>query len=121
MNKIIIMALASALGASAFAGRGQNREHRQEKRISEGAESGQLTRHETKRLQRGQKKIDRFQEKAMADGQMSAEEKLKLEKMQDHQSRAIKRQKHDGQTGHHENSSSEAPVAEPSASPAESE
>lgn len=115
MKKIIILSVIAFIGLSAQAGRNQNREHRQEKRIAQGAQSGELTKHEAKRLARGQKKIDHYQKKAMADGEMSVEEKAKLEKMQDRQSRKIRHQKHDAQ------SRSESPAAEQPAAPAESE
>lgn len=96
MKMFLILVLAT-LALNAEAGRNRNREVRQEKRIAQGVQSGELTNHETKKLLRGQKKIDRYQNKAHADGEMSAEEKLRLEKMQDRQSKKIDRQKHDNQ------------------------
>lgn len=115
MKKFIIISIVAFIGLSAQAGRNQNREHRQEKRIGQGVQSGELTKHEAKRLARGQKKVDHYQQKAMADGEMSIEEKAKLEKMQDRQSRKIRRQKHDAQ------SRPEAPAVEQPAAPVESE
>jgi hypothetical protein len=97
MKQVIIASLLMVLAINVQAGRGQNREARQENRIKQGVQSGELTKHEAKRLARGQKKVDRFQEKAMADGVMSPEEKVKLEQMQDRQSKRIYKQKHDGQ------------------------
>lgn len=81
----------------AEARRDGRRENRQESRINQGVQSGELTNREARKLHRGQKKVDVAQERAMADGQMTAGEKLRLEKMQDRQSRKIYRQKHDGQ------------------------
>lgn len=98
MKKIILSLSILAMALSAEAGRNQNREHRQEKRIGQGVQSGELTKREARRLERGQNKIDHFQKKAMEDGEMSLEEKAKLEKMQDRQSRKIHRQKHDEQS-----------------------
>lgn len=97
--KSVFVVLIAILSLNAQAGRNQNREARQENRINRGAESGELTRHESQRLERGQNTIDHFQQKADADGEMSADEKLKLERMQDRQSRKIFIQKHDGQQG----------------------
>jgi hypothetical protein len=115
MKKIIMLSVIAFIGLTAEAGRNQNREHRQEKRIGQGVQSGELTKREAKRLARGQKKVDHYQKKAMEDGEMSVEEKAKLEKMQDRQSRRIHKQKHDGQ------SRPDAPAAEQPAAPAESE
>lgn len=89
--------LALMIGVNAHAGRNQHREHRQQERIKAGVASGELTRKEAKKLRKGQKHIDRMQEKAMADGVMSPEEKARIEKAQDHQSRRIYKQKHDQQ------------------------
>lgn len=109
---MIMISVIAFVGLSAQAGRNQNREHRQENRIGQGVQSGELTNREGKRLARGQKKVDHFQKKAMEDGVMSAEEKAKLEKMQDRQSRRIHKQKHDGQAR------PDAPAAEQPAAPA---
>lgn len=78
--------------------RNQRREVRQDARIQQGAQSGQLTEREQAGLNKRQARIDRAQDKAGADGVYTDAEKYKLEKMQDHQSRAIYRQKHDAQT-----------------------
>lgn len=97
--KSVFIVLIAIVSLNAQAGRNQNREVRQENRINRGAESGELTRHESQRLERGQNKIDRYQQKAVADGELSAKEKIKLERMQDRQSRKIYIQKHDHQQG----------------------
>ena len=114
----MILSVIAFIGLSVQAGRNQNREHRQENRIGQGVKSGELTKHEAKRLARGQKKVDHFQKKAMEDGVMSDEEKAKLEKMQDRQSRRIHKQKHDGQ-GRPDAPATEQPAAP--AAPVESE
>lgn len=109
-----IVALMISLTAEAH--RNQNREHRQQARIKGGVASGELTRKEAKKLRKGQKHIDRMQEKAMEDGVLSPEEKARLEKAQDRQSRRIRRQKHDGQdrNGHHNpNAANPAQPADP--------
>ncbi len=73
------------------------RQENQEKRIQQGAQSGELTKKETKKLEKGQAKIARKETKAMADGQMTNKEAAKIEKAQDKQSARIHKQKHDNQ------------------------
>lgn len=115
MKKTIVISIIAFVSLSAQAGRNQNREHRQEKRIAHGVRSGELTKHEAKRLARGQKRIDLYQKKAMADGELSAEEKAELEKMQNRQNRKIRHQKHDAQ------SRPDMPSPEQPSAPVESE
>lgn len=99
MKKSVISFLLASLFLVplAEAKRDSRRENRQQNRIDQGAQSGELTKHESRRLHRGQKHVDAAQDRAMADGQMTAGEKLRIEKMQDRQNRKIYRQKHDGQ------------------------
>jgi hypothetical protein len=73
------------------------RQQRQEARINQGAASGALTPHETRRLQREQRAISRAETNAKADGTVTPRERAKLQHMQDHASRDIHRQKHDRQ------------------------
>ncbi len=98
MKSLLILSAIAALSFNAEAGRNNNRERRQEARIAQGVKSGELTRKETRHLVKGQKKIDAYQKKAMADGELSVKEKVHLEKMQDRQNRKINRQKHDEQS-----------------------
>lgn len=117
MKTLTLVLLCSFIGLSVEAGRNQQREKRQEARIGQGVKSGALTRNETRKLKHGQNKIDNYQDKALSDGELSQKEKLRLEKMQDKQSRAIYRQKHDGQS-RQEKPNQERPAA-PIAEPAE--
>ena len=94
---LILSAVALLIGISAEANRNQARERHQQHRIRNGVSSGELTRKEAKKLRKGQKKIDRLQYQAMADGVLSPEEKARIEKAQDRQNRRIYRQKHDRQ------------------------
>lgn len=71
------------------------RERHQEKRIKNGVKSGELSKKETRRLVREQKKIDHFQKKAASDGTITDREKHKLKRMQKRASRDIWKQKHD--------------------------
>lgn len=98
MKFLIIPVLAlSLMNVTAEASRNRKREVRQQARIGQGVQSGQLTRKEAKKLRRGQKKVDQLQTQASADGVVTPQEKLRLEKAQDRQSRRIHRQKHDDQ------------------------
>jgi hypothetical protein len=73
------------------------RQERQQNRIAEGIASGQLTPRETARLERGEARIDRMEQKAKADGVVTPKERARLGAAQNHESRAIARQKHDAQ------------------------
>jgi hypothetical protein len=77
--------------------REERREHRQDERIKEGVRSGELTRHEAKHLQKEQRRIDRAERRAASDGKVTGVERAKIERMQNHASRSIYRQKHDAQ------------------------
>ena len=68
----------------------------QEQRIKEGKQSGELTRHETRRLKGEQKAVDRAQTKAAADGTVTAQERQHIRKAQNKAGKDIYRQKHDG-------------------------
>lgn len=98
MKSLLILSAIAALSLNAEASRNGHRERRQEARIAQGVKSGELTGREARHLMKGQKKIDAFQKKAMADGELSMKEKARLEKMQDRQNRKIQRQKHDEQS-----------------------
>lgn len=91
------LVLTFIVSLSAEARRDQRREGRQQGRIGQGIESGELTKHEARKLHRGQRRVDRAQEKAMSDGLVTDQEKYKLEKMQDIQSKRIYKEKHDAQ------------------------
>lgn len=100
MHKIIALALAALIAVPAIASaqtRVDARQARQEQRIDQGVQSGQLTRRETVRLNRGDQKIDRMENRAQSDGSVTRMEKRRLEKAQDVQSKRIYRQKHDAQ------------------------
>jgi hypothetical protein len=68
----------------------------QEQRIKEGRQSGELTRHEARRLKAEQKAVDRAQTRAAADGTVTARERQHLRKAQNKAGKDIYRQKHDG-------------------------
>ena len=96
---VAIGTLALTLPALAFAEtRADHRQQRQERRIDQGIQSGQLTGPETRRLEAGQRRVERIESRTQSDGVVTPAEKARLEHAQDVQSKRIYRQKHDGQT-----------------------
>ena len=94
---LILATLSFALVANAE-GRGVNaRQDVQRARIRDGVKSGELNQTEAARLRTGQRHVRSVERRAEADGQVTAEEKARLEQAQDVQSRRIERQKHDDQ------------------------
>lgn len=73
------------------------REANQEKRIAQGEASGQLTRREARRLNRGEARIDKAEDHAAADGKVTGQERKRIAHMQRAESREIAHEKHDRQ------------------------
>ena len=73
------------------------RQAEQQKRIDQGVKSGQLTRREAARLERGQAKVQRMEDRAKADGVVTAKERRQIQHEQDKQSKFIAREKHNAQ------------------------
>ena len=73
------------------------RQKNQQRRIHEGVKSGELTRHETRKLEREQAHIQRDKMKAKSDGDFTPKERAKIQREQNRASRDIYRQKHDNQ------------------------
>jgi hypothetical protein len=77
------------------------RQTNQDKRIDQGVQSGQLNQREAARLDKGQARVDKMENRALAnDGKIGKVEARRIEKAQDVQSARIYRQKHDKQTAH---------------------
>jgi len=97
----LAVALCLALAGTAFAQTAtpniDARRAEQQQRIQQGVASGQLTPRETRRLERQQKHIAKDEARAGKDGVVTARERAKITREQDEASRAIYRQKHDGQ------------------------
>lgn len=70
------------------------REANQEKRIEQGVKSGALTKRETARLEAGQEKVEKMEDKAKADGEVTRQERKRIHHEQNHQSRRIYDKKH---------------------------
>ncbi len=94
--------LALALSTPAFAGSADTpvidkRQAAQEQRIDQGIASGQLTGREAARLERGQERVNRMEDRAKADGVVTNKERARINHAQDVESRKIYREKHDRQ------------------------
>ncbi len=69
----------------------------QERRIQQGMASGALTHREAARLEAGQARVGRLEARAGADGHVGPREHRTIQHTQNHESRKIFRNKHDGQ------------------------
>ena len=99
--RIVLTVLVTFFSVSAFAQAStpnfDQRQDRQQQRIDQGVQSGQLTEREAARLDKGQDRLQRMEDKAKADGAVTAKERARLQQAENVQSRHIKRQKHDRQ------------------------
>jgi hypothetical protein len=97
----VLAALIAAAAIPAFAQTAtpgvDQRQVNQEARIQQGVKSGNLTEREATRLEKGQDRIERMEDKARADGKVTAKERRRLEHAQNVESRHIAREKHDRQ------------------------
>jgi hypothetical protein len=98
----LVATLVLVMGGAAFAQtpatpRIDKREANQEKRIDQGVASGQLTAREEKRLEARETHLENAEAKAKADGTVTTKERKRLHVMAAADSKAIRRQKHDGQ------------------------
>jgi len=73
------------------------RQTEQQQRIGQGVQSGQLTKREAARLEKGQAKVQRMETRAKADGVVTAKERKQIAHEQNKQSRRIAAEKHDRQ------------------------
>jgi hypothetical protein len=94
-----VMAIVLGASLSARAAEVDRRERRQQERIAEGVDSGQLTPHETARLERKEARIDREikRDRAANGGTLTPAERRKINREQNRVSRQIYREKHDAQ------------------------
>jgi multidrug resistance efflux pump len=90
----VAVPLASVANASIATPRVERREARQEMRMAQGIRSGELTRREAVRLERGAARIDRLECRAQADGRVTPRERMHLQRALNHESRRIYRLKH---------------------------
>jgi len=73
------------------------RQHHQHDRIRQGVRSGELTRHETRRLAEEQRDVRQLERAYKSDGTLTRAERRDLNHEQNQASRDIYRQKHDAQ------------------------
>jgi len=101
--KFSTLAVAAAFALPALAQtqstpRIDQRQANQERRIEQGEKSGALTKKEANKLEKGQAHVQKMENKAVADGKVTAKERERIEHAQNKQSREIYKQKHDKQT-----------------------
>src|ERR1044071_6574587 len=70
------------------------RQANQNARIERGVKNGQLTRGEARRLRGGQRRFHRLKRRSMADGRVTPRERMRINRMLNHQSRRIHRLEH---------------------------
>ncbi|MCM1981868.1 hypothetical protein [Lyngbya confervoides] len=98
LAQISALSLVTLLSVSTVAAAGpiQNRLDRQDQRISQGVQSGDLTYAEYQRLQNRQDRIEDFRQRQIQDGNgLNPVEFLRINHRLNRQSRQIYRQKHD--------------------------
>ena len=108
MNLVIISILTGALltgtATMSFAddakeGRIKQRKENQQKRIAQGVKSGELTPHETARIEHNESKINKEvrHDRKENGGNLTNKEKAQVNRQQNKVSKEIYNQKHDGQ------------------------
>ncbi|HEY1059024.1 MAG TPA: hypothetical protein VGE55_09880 [Limnobacter sp.] len=98
-SAVVALMIAGALTANlAAAQTPMSRDVRQQERIEQGVQSGQLTTKEAAHLEKRESKIDAAEAKAGSDGKVTKTEHRRIERMQNRTSKDIYRQKHDRQT-----------------------
>lgn len=71
----------------------------QQKRIEQGLQSGQLTSGEARKLETGEARIDRTEQRDLRNGSLSASERAQIQREQNRESKAIHNRKHNARTG----------------------
>jgi uncharacterized membrane protein YebE (DUF533 family) len=92
---VVAMSSTMALAYDRNFDTGERRQIRQEERIRNGIRDGSLTRSEAEKLIEEQRRIDRLQASARADGYVSERESEKIRQAQREASRNIYRERHD--------------------------
>lgn len=100
-KSLATIGLLTLLAAPAFGQtstpRIDQREANQSNRITNGVNSGQLNARETNRLNARETRLSNAEARAKADGTVTGVERRHLKRMENRDSRAIYRQKHDAQ------------------------
>ena len=99
-RKFVLAAALAAISIPALAGtpRLDTREQNQRQRIVQGVRSGELTRPETRRLVKGERRLHRHEHYAKSDGVVTPAERARLQRNSNRMSARIYRQKHDPQS-----------------------
>jgi len=79
----------------------------QQERIEQGLQSGQLTTKEAAKLEKGEARVEKIEQRAEANGKLTDAERRRIEQAQNKESREIYREKHDGQSGNPNSASSQ--------------
>jgi hypothetical protein len=93
---ILVGTLILGMVTIAMAGPFTRRETRQQARIDQGVDSGQITHREFRHLERQQGRIKAYRERAWSDGAFTPGEACRLTREQNRASRHIWRVKHNG-------------------------
>ena len=101
MKKLLLTLLITGLfgifAADAFGQktpRVNKRQSNQKYRVRQGVKSGELTRREAKSIRRSTKRINRYEKRAKSDGVVTRRERVRLNRMENRNSRKIFRKKH---------------------------
>jgi high-affinity K+ transport system ATPase subunit B len=78
----------------------QQKQRSQHHRIQQGVRSGQLTHMEARQLRNQQAKVVHYKRMAMADGRITRDEHILINRAQHQAGKNIYHQKHDGQRRH---------------------
>jgi hypothetical protein len=97
ISALMLSASISVMNAQTTTPKITSRQVKQQARIEQGADNKQLTRSETARLEREQKRIQIEKKIAKSDGTVTPKERRFLKREQNRANRDIYRQKHDGQ------------------------
>lgn len=89
---------ATVASANAYTPRVNHRQVVQRHRIHEGVRNGRLTRGEARRLRHGERHIRRVERRMKSDGFMSRRERVRMDRLQNRESRRIYRLKHNGRS-----------------------
>jgi hypothetical protein len=96
LTSTLVAASASIFVTPASADMTDWRQYKQQQRIEQGVRSGQITRHEYHRLQGEQARIAEIERRAKRDGYVDPWERAQIRQAQNHASRRIYVEKHDG-------------------------
>jgi hypothetical protein len=98
MRTVIAAFLFTVIAVPAFAQSTPGIDRRQaiqQDRIEQGYYSGRLSPHEARKLDRGQRRVDRMERRALSDGYLSRHERQRIRAAQRQQNQRIKREKRD--------------------------